>query len=58
MTGNRTRRGEHSWRLKYEGDECAPITGKRSTRYVTVRGTRREAQGELIRHLAEQRHGG
>jgi integrase len=53
MTGNITRRGAHSWRLKYEGAERDPITGKRRTRYATVRGTKREAQAELIRLLAE-----
>ena len=53
MTGNITRRGAHSWRLKYEGGEREPATGKRTTRYVTLRGTKREAQAELIRLLAQ-----
>jgi integrase len=53
MTGNITRRGKSSWRLKYEGGERSPTTGKRSTRYATVRGTKREAQAELIRLLAQ-----
>jgi integrase len=53
MSGNITRRGAHSWRLKYEGGERDPITGRRRTRYATVRGTKREAQAELIRLLAE-----
>ena len=52
MTGNITRRGAHSWRLKYEGGERDPLTGRRQTRYATVRGTKREAQAELIRLLA------
>jgi len=52
MSGNVTRRGAHSWRLKYEGAERDPLTGKRATRYATVRGTKREAQAELIRLLA------
>jgi len=55
MTGNITRRGAHSWRLKYEG-ESGPA-GKRATRYATVRGTKRDAQAELIRLLAEQQNG-
>lgn len=53
MSGNITRRGISSWRLKYEAGERDPITGKRQTRYVTVRGTKRDAQRELIRLLAE-----
>jgi integrase len=53
MTGNITRRGKSSWRLKYEGGERSPTTGKRSTRYATVRGTKKEAQVELTRLLAE-----
>lgn len=50
--GNITRRGKTSWRLKYEGGERDPATGKRRTRFVTVRGTKREAQSELTRLLA------
>jgi integrase len=57
MTGNITRRGAHSWRLKYEAGERYPATGKRRTRLVTVRGTRREAQAELIRLLAAVENG-
>ena len=52
MNGNITRRGAHSWRLKYEAGERDPLTGRRQTRYATVRGTKREAQAELIRLLA------
>jgi integrase len=53
MPGNLTRRGKNSWRLKYEGGERDPATGKRRTRYLTVRGTKRAAEAELIRLLAE-----
>src|SRR5947207_491277 len=53
MTGNITRRGAHSWRLKYEAGERDPLTGGRKTRYLTVRGTKKDAQRELIRLLAE-----
>jgi integrase len=53
MSGNITRRGSHSWRLKFEGGQPDPITGKRKTRFVTVRGTKKAAQVELIRLLAE-----
>ena len=45
------RRGKKSWRLKFEvgGD---PATNRRQTRYVTVKGTRQEAQKELTLRLA------
>lgn len=52
-TGNITRRGTSSWRLKFEAGERDPHTGKRQTRFVTVRGTKRDAQRELTRLLAE-----
>src|SRR5436190_5465460 len=55
--GNITRRGKSSWRLKFEAGERDPITGKRKTRFVTARGTKRDAQAELIRLLAEVESG-
>jgi integrase len=51
MPGSITRRGKNSWRLKFEAGERTD-TGKRRTRYVTVRGTKKAAQIELIRLLA------
>lgn len=56
MRGNITRRGKSSWRLKYEAGE-PDASGRRQTRYVTVRGTKKEAQIELIRLLDEIRAG-
>src|ERR1700757_3918361 len=53
MTGNITRRGVHSWRLKFEAGERDGVTGRRKTRYVTVRGTKKEAQRELVRLLGQ-----
>lgn len=51
MEGSVTRRGKHSWRLKFDvGTD--PSTGRRLTRYVTVRGTKKAAQSELARLLA------
>jgi integrase len=55
--GNITRRGECSWRLKFEAAEPDPVAGKRRTRYVTVRGTKKDAQRELRRLLAEVENG-
>jgi len=57
MTGNITRRGKHSWRLKFEASERDPVTGQRATRFVTVRGTKKDAQRELTRQLAEVENG-
>jgi integrase len=49
--GNITRRGKRSWQLKF--DVGFDAKGKRKTRYVTVKGTRQEAQKELTRLLAQ-----
>jgi len=50
MRGNITRRGKGSWRLKFDlGTD--PVTGKRLTQFVTVRGTKKEAEAELARRL-------
>jgi integrase len=51
MNGNITRRGANSWRLKFDLGRD-PVTGKRLTRFVTVRGTKKAAQTELTRLLA------
>jgi integrase len=50
MKGNLTRRGERSWRLKYDiGSDAA---GDRQIRYVTLRGTKAEAQKAAAKILA------
>ena len=51
MTGNITRRGKASWRLKFDVGRD-PDTGRRITHYQTVRGTKKQAEAELIRQLA------
>jgi integrase len=51
MQGNITRRGERSWRLKFDLGRD-PSTGERRIRTITVRGTKKEAQVELTRQLA------
>lgn len=52
MRGNITRRGKASWRLKFDlGTD--PVTGKRLTQFATVRGTKKEAEAELNRRLAQ-----
>jgi integrase len=48
VKGNLTRRGEHSWRFKYD----VSGNGKRETRYVTLRGTKAQAQAEAAKIMA------
>lgn len=48
MTGHVRRRGERSWELKFDlGTD--PVTGKRITRYHSFKGTKRQAEDELVR---------
>ena len=47
MKGHLQRRGERSWRLKY--DIGSDVTGDRQTRYVTLRGTKAEAQRQAAK---------
>jgi hypothetical protein len=48
MTGHIRRRGQRSWEIKFDlGTD--PATGKRLTRYHSFKGTKREAEAELIR---------
>jgi integrase len=49
MRGSITRRGKSSWRLKFDD----PVGQERRTRYVTVRGNKRDAERELARLLSE-----
>jgi integrase len=55
MRGNITKRGKHSWQLKFEGPRGAD--GKRRQRYATVRGSYQDAQKELTRRLNEKDEG-
>jgi integrase len=48
MTGHIRRRGERSWKLKFDID-ADPLTGKRRTRHHSFKGTKREAEAELVR---------
>lgn len=50
--GNVTKRGKGSWRLKFDVG-ADPATGKRNTQFVTVRGTKKEAEAELNRRLSQ-----
>ena len=54
MRGNITRRGKRSWRIKFD---IEPVVGARRIRYVTVKGTRKDAEAELARLLHEANRG-
>jgi integrase len=51
MKGNITRRGKRSWRIKFDIG-IDHLTGKRQTRYVTVQGTKKEAETEAAKIIA------
>ena len=53
MRGNITRRGKSSWRLKYD----VGTGSERKIAYVTVRGTRKQAEAELAKRLTELAEG-
>ncbi len=56
MSGHIRRRGERSWELKFDlGTD--PLTGKRTTRYHSFKGAKRQAQAELTRLMAEAHQG-
>src|SRR5215469_3534424 len=48
--------GEGSWELKFDLGRD-PLTGKRITKYMTFRGTKRKAQEELTRLLTQRDQG-
>jgi integrase len=51
MSGHVRRRGKRSWELKFDlGTD--PAVGKRLTRYHSFKGTKREAEAELVRLMA------
>jgi integrase len=55
-SGHIRRQSANSWELKFEAG-IDPMTGRRKIAYRTVRGTKREAQAELVRLLGEAAHG-
>src|SRR5262249_52789620 len=52
MSGHIRRRGERSWELKFDlgRDLC---TGRRKIRYQSFKGTKREAEIDLARRIAQ-----
>src|SRR5690242_4483291 len=51
MTGHIERRGKRSWRVKFDAG-TDPATGKRVTRRVTVKGTKKDADRKRTELLA------
>jgi integrase len=52
MSGHIRRNGAKSWELKFDvGTD--PLTGKRKIRYVSFKGTKREASAELARLITQ-----
>jgi integrase len=49
VKGSLTKRGRHSWRYKFD---AGTTTGKRETKYITLHGTRRQAQEEAAKIMA------
>lgn len=56
MSGHIRRRGERSWELKFDTGVDA-LTRKRVTRYHSFKGTKRDAQAELVRLMEAVRTG-
>jgi integrase len=56
MRGHIRRRGANSWELKFDA-ERDPLSGKRRSRYVTFRGTKRAAELELASLVAQEAAG-
>ena len=56
MQGHITKRSKDSWSVVIELGRD-PLTGKRRQMWATVRGTKREAERELVKRLAERDQG-
>jgi len=54
--GHIREQGEGSWEIKFDLGRD-PVTGKRITKYVTFRGTKRKAEEELTRLLSQRNEG-
>ena len=54
--GHIRQQGEGSWEIKFDLGRD-PLTGRRITKYVTFRGTKRKAQDELTRLLSQRNEG-
>jgi hypothetical protein len=54
--GHIREQGDGSWEIKFDLGRD-PLTGRRITKYVTFRGTKRKAQEELTRLLGQRNEG-
>ena len=54
--GHIRQQGDGSWEIKFDLGRD-PLTGRRITKYVTFRGTKRKAQEELTRLLGQRNEG-
>jgi integrase len=56
MSGHIRRRGRHSWEIKFDcGSD--PATRRRKIRYVSVKGTKKDAERELTKLLNQRNEG-
>jgi hypothetical protein len=56
VSGHVRRRGKRSWELKFDvGSD--PVSGKRQVRYLSFKGTKKEAEAELTRLLNRRNEG-
>ena len=51
MKGHIRRRGKNSWRLKFDAGRD-PATRRRATKYITLKGTKAQAQAEAAKIIA------
>jgi len=56
MKGHIRQRGARSWEIKFDGGRD-PVNGARNTRWHSFKGTKREAQTEMTRLMAEAQQG-
>lgn len=56
MRGHIRKRGKRSWEIKFDTGINA-LTGRRETKYYSVKGTRRDAQARLVELLGEASRG-
>lgn len=56
MSGHIRRRGTRSWELKFDLGRD-PVTAKRQIRYHSLKGTKKEAEIELARLIAQNAAG-
>jgi integrase len=56
MSGHVRRRSPSSWEIKFESG-VDPATGRRATKYVSIKGTKKQAEARLIELLNDAARG-